>query len=711
MRLNEQLSSLRKIINYRVFNSIILIILALILFGIFYQNIRPQTYDIELFSIANKTIRSPKTIIDEEKTSEEKKKAAAQVSKVYTFQTDQVQNRVSLMNSIFDFVEEAKSEDAKSANKEQSKKDNLTAEDKLLKLKENLTENVSEDVTKSISDDSFQTLLAASDDQLDHTRSVVLNNVQAVLNKKIRNNQVDAAKTTVVNQIQQSNLSKSLKLAAQELAEYAIVPNYIYDEKLTKEHRKQAMKAVEPFKILQGQVIVQEGHIIDRDIYRQLKLLGLLKTNSSIKPYIGLAIFVILIISLLAFYAAHARISQEEKQNRLVMVSLILLCSLALMKLVGAMNHLDIPGIEYAFPAAMAPMLIKILLNDRVSYLLAIIIAACASLEFHDEIADTMNVEMVLYTLLSGASGIIFLSNKNQRTGIFKTGAFIAIVNILTLCFLILIVNGQFTNREFVYYLIFAVVSGLLSSVLTMGLLPFFEASFGILSAMRLIELSNPNHPLLKKILTDAPGTYHHSLMVANLAEAACEAIGANGLLARVGSYYHDIGKTKRPQFFIENQMSIKNPHDRLNPDVSRDIIIEHTTDGADMLRKYKLPKEFVDIAEQHHGTTLLKFLYKKAKELDEHVKEEDYRYPGPKPQTREIAVINIADSVEAAVRSMNHPTPEEIKNIVHNIAQDRLLDGQLNECDITLKELEVVKKTFCETLNGIFHSRIQYPN
>ena len=269
----------------------------------------------------------------------------------------------------------------------------------------------------------------------------------------------------------------------------------------------------------------------------------------------------------------------------------------------------------------------------------------------------------------------------------------------------------ELSRIEYSVYLLAAFISALSSSVLTIGILPFFEAGFGIISAIKLIELSNPNHPLLKRILTDAPGTYHHSVMVANLAETACEAIGANGLLARVGCYYHDIGKTKRPQFFIENQMNIDNPHDRLKPSVSRDIIVAHVSDGAKILKKHKLPKEIVDIAEQHHGTTLLKFFYYKAKEENEEVKEKDYRYPGPKAQTKESAVIGIADSVEAAVRSMKHPTKEKIEALVKAIIHDRIKDNQFSECDITFQELEKVEKSLCQTLNGIFHSRIEYPD
>jgi len=367
-------------------------------------------------------------------------------------------------------------------------------------------------------------------------------------------------------------------------------------------------------------------------------------------------------------------------------------------------------GIGYIFPAAMGGMLIKILIDEKLAIFMSIIMAICGSILFNEGMAGTLNFSEGIYILFSAIAGILFLSKKNQRSKILQAGTFAALVNLLTILALMFLPNGQYSGVEYGYYFITALVSGIGSAVLTIGLLPFFEASFGILSTMRLIELSNPNHPLLRKILMEAPGTYHHSVMVANLAESACEAIGANGLLARVGSYYHDIGKTKRPNFFIENQLHLENPHDRLPPDKSANIIIAHVTDGSHILRKYHMPKEIVDIAEQHHGTTLLKFFYHKALQDETAIKEDDYRYPGPKAQTKESAVVGIADSVEAAVRSLSKPTPELIESLVKKIVADRLQDGQLNECDITLKEIETVSHTLCETLKGIFHSRIEYP-
>jgi putative nucleotidyltransferase with HDIG domain len=368
-------------------------------------------------------------------------------------------------------------------------------------------------------------------------------------------------------------------------------------------------------------------------------------------------------------------------------------------------------GITYLFPAALGGMLIKLLIDEKLAILTTIIMAICGSVVFNEGIAGTFNFSAGIFILLSSLAAILYLSNHNQRSKILQCGSFSAIMNLVTIVAILLLSNGHYSGLGYAYYLVTAIVSGLLSAVLTIGLLPFFEATFGILSTIKLIELSNPNHPLLRKILTEAPGTYHHSLMVANLAESACEAIGANGLIARVGCYYHDIGKTRRPNFFIENQMNLENPHDRLAPEKSAQIIISHVLDGVNILKSYRIPKEIIEIAEQHHGTTVLKYFYHRAVQEGKEMKEEEFRYPGPKAQTKESAIVGIADSVEAAVRSLKQPTPEQIENLVKKIIGDRLQDGQLNECDLTLKEVETIYQTLCESVKGIFHSRIEYPN
>ncbi|MBS4199710.1 HD family phosphohydrolase [Bacillus sp. FJAT-49732] len=716
MDFQAYISKIRTFLSFKVFTTLIYCILGLLLFTILYHNVKPETYDIELFSVADKTIRSPKTVEDEIRTAEARENAADQIDKVYVFKKEMAQNRVSLITSIFDFVKDTNYESNKIIDENTSDKKNeesvaITLQTRLKQLKTKLTENVSEDITSSISDQIFIALLETDGAELQKTREIVVQNVESVMNEKIREDGVEAARKAVADHLKTSGLTDELKSAAIELGKYAIVPNDLYDPVLTEERKKHAKEDVEPVKILQGQIIVQEGHLIDRETYRQLEMLGLLKSNPTIKPIIGLGIFVLLTIGSIYIYFSRMSISDEKKQNYLLLSSLIFICSIIIMKIIGLMEGDNLNKIAYIFPAAMAPMLIKTMINERLALMMTIIIASCGSIVFHDGISDTIDIEIAVYILFSGLAGVLFVSSRNERSHILRAGLLVSCINLLLIFFLLLIGGGQFTLTEYLYFGLFSVVSGILSSVLTIGLLPFFEAGFGILSTMRLIELSNPNHPLLKKLLTETPGTYHHSVMVANLAEAACEAIGANGLLARVGCYYHDVGKTKRPPFFIENQMNIENPHDRLPPETSKDIIISHAADGAKELRKHKLPKEIVDIAEQHHGTSLLKYFYYKAKKINEDIPESDYRYPGPKPQTREAAVISLADSVEAAVRSMANPTPGEIRSLVHHIAQDRIMDGQFNECDLTLKEIELVKIRFCETLNGIFHSRIEYPD
>jgi putative nucleotidyltransferase with HDIG domain len=263
----------------------------------------------------------------------------------------------------------------------------------------------------------------------------------------------------------------------------------------------------------------------------------------------------------------------------------------------------------------------------------------------------------------------------------------------------------------------FVVGSGLLTATLVIGFMPFFEVTFGILSALKLVELSSPNHPLLRKLMTETPGTYHHSVMVGNLSEAAADAIGANGLLCRIGSYYHDIGKTRRPTYFIENQNGMENPHDNLDPFMSKEIITAHATDGVEMLKQHKMPKQIRDIAAQHHGTTFLQFFYHKAlKEVEAKGQEPtftemDFRYEGPKAQSKEAAIVGIADSVEAALRTLHDPTPERIEALIHRIIKSRLDDGQLSDCDLTMRELERVAQSLKEAVLGIFHSRIEYPD
>ncbi len=258
-------------------------------------------------------------------------------------------------------------------------------------------------------------------------------------------------------------------------------------------------------------------------------------------------------------------------------------------------------------------------------------------------------------------------------------------------------------------------LNGFVSAVLTIGILPFLESFFDITSSFKLMELSNPNQPLLKQLLVEAPGTYHHSVVVGNLAETAAEEIGANSLLTRVGAYYHDIGKLKRPYFFTENQEAYKNSHDDMEPSLSALVIASHVKDGVEMAKKYRLPSAIVDIISQHHGTGLISYFFHKALQSNDSktnvINEENYRYSGPKPQTKEAGIILLADILEAEARTLNSPTSSRIKNLTQSVVKRCLENGQLNECNLTLRDLNKIEDVFSRIFTGMFHNRVEYPD
>ncbi|MDQ0414461.1 putative nucleotidyltransferase with HDIG domain [Mesobacillus stamsii] len=711
-KLQVQLTAILNLLNIKIFRILLFLLIGIIMYSAMYSNVKPEKLNLELFSVSEKTIRSPVTIEDKESTEANRREAVEQVNDVYRVKKEYAQNRVDLVTSIFDSVSEVNTEAQekmdqlkKSAAEDTAAPQVPTIEEKIQILKTKLTDNE----TKSLSDDVFIALLEAPKEEWQIAKDLTVTAVNNTMKRSVPADEVENAKLNVEEELKYTSLNGSLKRAVIEIGRYAVVQNEFYDPDATDELRQQSMDSVEPVRILEGQILVSEGQLISRDIYKKLQLVGLLKSGNSSKPFIGLGMLTALILfGLYVFFKEMD--NAEKKQKNLLLFSIIFITSILLMKLVSLFDNFEYSEIGYLFPAAMGAMLIKILINERLALLQVVILSIIGTIIFNEGITGTLNVSLGIYILLSGLAAILFLQKQNRRTKILQAGLFVSVINLIVIFSILFLRNSQYSGLEYGFYLTAAFISGIVSAVLTIGLQPFFEAGFGILSTMRLIELSNPNHPLLRKILTEAPGTYHHSVMVANLSEAACEAIGANGLLARVGCYYHDIGKTKRPQFFIENQINMDNPHDKLPALTSKNIIIAHATDGAEMLRKHRMPKEIIDIAEQHHGTTLLKFFYHKATKSGHEGKEEDFRYPGPKPQTKEAAVIGIADSVEAAVRSMNHPTHEQIETLVAKIIRDRLQDNQLSECDITLKELDTVADTLCETLKGIFHSRIEYP-
>ncbi|RHW41021.1 HDIG domain-containing protein [Neobacillus notoginsengisoli] len=711
--LQKRFQRIKQLLNLAFFRILFFAALGVILFLSMYSNVKPEQLKLGLFDIAEKTVVSPITVEDKESTEAKRKEELNRVQAVYTLKSEYSKNQVDLVGSIFDSAIKINQEEEELKKTSEEPDDTepkpevkgIPIADKVKKLKERLTQSVIEELPQEV----FSAMVSADNTQLAIAKDLTITAISNEMGNRIPADEVENAKKRVEEELKYTTMDSNLKQASIQLGRFAVIQNEFYDPQATEEKRRQMSESIEPVKILEGQVIVEEGELVTHEIYRQLNLTRLLDSQDSKKPFIGLALLIVIILSAFYYYFTQQKKAPDKKQTNLLLFGIVFSFSIIVMKIVSQFQQLDYEGISYLFPAAMAGMILTILIDEKLAWLTAVVQAICGSIIFNEEMTGTLNMSAGIYLLCGGLAATFLLKGQNARSKILQAGLFASLVNLAIVFTLLFLRNTQYSGVEYGLLFLFAAVSGIASAVLALGILPFLEMSFGILSTMKLIELSNPNHPLLKKILTEAPGTYHHSVMVANMSEAACEAIGANGLLARVGCYYHDIGKTKRPVFFIENQVNRENPHDRLSPQKSAQIIIAHATDAAAMLKKHRMPKEIIDIAEQHHGTSLIKYFYHKANQAGG-AKESDYRYPGPKAQTKETAIIAIADSVEAAVRSMSHPTPEQIESLVHSIISDKLQDGQLNDCDLTLREIEMVAHTLCDTLKGIFHSRIEYP-
>ncbi len=478
-----------------------------------------------------------------------------------------------------------------------------------------------------------------------------------------------------------------------------VQPNLVLDLQRINRIREAAMREVQPVYVERGQMIVRRFDPVTEEHLQILHDLGLLKETSHIGLAMGLLLLLATAMGLFGTYLYQQKSQILANERHFALLGLLLVLVAGIAKLLSLIPW---EGALYLTPVALATMLIAILLDVQVAIMAAVFLAFIVALVSGQE------ARFAVVALMNGLAGVFSVRQVGERSELTRAGLTVGAVS-----FLAMVGLGLFLSDRFMVTSSFlGVVSGLLSAIGAIGLFPYLETIFGITSHIRLLELSNPNQPLLRKLLMEAPGSYHHSVIVGNMAEAAAEAVGGDGLLARVGAMYHDIGKTKRPYFFIENQYGGENPHEKIAPSLSALILISHVKDGVDLARQYKLPEVVIDFIRQHHGTTLIKYFYHKAKESvrDEQCDEKDFRYPGPKPQSKEAAIVLLADSVEAATRALSRPTPGRIEGLVRKIVKDHLADGQLDESDITLRDLDKICEAFVKVLTGIYHKRVEYP-
>lgn len=410
--------------------------------------------------------------------------------------------------------------------------------------------------------------------------------------------------------------------------------------------------------------------------------------------YFSLTVGFIILLGFYLYYYARQIYSSDTKLIILESISILII---ALGKIFSEMG---LSG--FLIPIGMVSILMTILVDIDLAILMTVVLDVLIALIYQND--------FVLFTvlLIGGLVGIFSASAIRQRSDLIRSGLLISITNVLSIvCFTFLLESSPLDAVA--YSSIWGILNGFLCGILSIGSLPYFEHMFGVSSNIKLLELCDFNQSLLKRLMLEAPGTYHHSLLVGNLAQNAAAAIGANSLLARAGAYYHDIGKLSKPGYFIENQESF-NRHDELTPSMSNLIVLAHVKEGVDLALEYKLSQDIIDIIEQHHGTSLMFFFYQRALEEEVEPVKEQYRYPGPKPQSREAAIILLADAVEAASRVMEEPSYAHIQELVMRIINNKFIDGQLDECSLTLKDLHIIGKEFSQVLRSMFHSRIEYP-
>lgn len=357
----------------------------------------------------------------------------------------------------------------------------------------------------------------------------------------------------------------------------------------------------------------------------------------------------------------------------------------------------------YFIPFSLIPMLSMLLFGSLEVTLLITLAAAISTAT-----VSQYPLQLILLFLTSAILGGILVSGARKRNTIIRAGIITGVAQ-----FLVLILTKSFSG-EISWTAFYFILNGFASSIIVLGILPIFEYLFGTVTNISLLELADFHHPLLELLIQEAPGTYHHSLIVGNLSETAARAIGANALLSRVGAYYHDIGKLQKPEYFSENQDKTTNKHDSLSPEMSKLVIMNHVKEGLELAKKHKLNPLLIDFIAQHHGNSLVYYFYRRALESpkeDQEVREEGFRYPGPKPNSKETAIVLLADSVEAAARAIKEPNPTKIEDLVHKVINNKFIDGQLDECDLTLKDLEKISAVFIKLLCGIYHSRTSYPD
>jgi hypothetical protein len=640
----------------------------------------PATVGYDVGTLADRTVKAPRSVafVSETLTEAERERAVAAVPKVYT------RNQAVVASSRDRLAQAVAAIGRVRADATTSREQRITALTRLTEA------TITPQLAPLVVD-----ITAAEWDALSKE---VDNALRTLYQPGIRPEQLEAARAAAATSLPPAWTDRQKAVGA-ELVRQFLDSDVALDPIKTASDQQTARSAVQPVQVqvVAGEVVVREATVVSQQDVEKLRALGLVNTGIDWPGAVGLTIWAVLIAAVLALFVERYATEAWNEDRKIILVALSLLA-------VTVTARALVPGhtlLVYFLPFAAVAMILTVLVGGRTA--LATQIAGA----LHVGIMSGQ-VELVAYVLVPALLGMAAVQRATTARE-FATGALaVAIGNLGVVVSFSLV--GQSTDPVGAAQLaVAALVSGAGSGLLAFAGMAIFGHLFRITTVFELRELADPNHPLLRQLLLRTPGTYHHSLLVANLAERAAEVIGADPLVARVGAYYHDIGKMRNPSAFIENQTGT-NPHDELDPMVSAGIVAAHVRDGLWLADRHRLPPMIREMIPAHHGTAVVKYFYQLAQQRGQNPDESTFHYPGPRPRTKEAGIVMLADGTEASVRSLAEKKPETIRAMVEKIVGERLAEGQLDDCDLTLRDLQQIKNAFCELLLGVYHERIPYP-
>jgi cyclic-di-AMP phosphodiesterase PgpH len=525
--------------------------------------------------------------------------------------------------------------------------------------------------------------------------------LDATLRTELRDTEVDETRTRLAGRMA-GGLDEAGRMLAAEIIAPLVVPNSSFSQESTAEARDQAAAEVEPVRVAirQDEVIVRNGSPLTATDLEKIAAVGLLESSPDVASFGGWLLLAILIVGMLLAWLWRFRPGMWHRDNVLILIGLLVVGATLALKVTA-----DRPTLPFFLPTAAIAILLAILLDASVATMVIALVAVIGGA------VNGGSLEYAAYIFLGGMAGVVVVRRGDRLQAFVQAAAAVFVVNALVVTVFSLLGARDLQGVLELWFASLVAAGG--SGVAAVGTFAVLGSVFGILTVFQLLELANPSQPLLRRLLVETPGTYHHSLMVGNLSERAAEAIGADPLVTRVAAYYHDIGKLTNPLAYIENQAGGENIHDQLDPEVSARIVKQHVVDGIDLAYKARLPKALIAYIPQHHGTAIMSYFYARAKELAGPgviIDERKFRHAGPKPQSREAALIMLADGVEASVRSLSARDETSIRAMVTRIIDERVADGQFDECDLTLRDLDQIREAFVGQLLGMYHTRIAYP-